>query len=282
MPKAIWLIVGGLISGLVLSQVYFVLGNENQNMAVLEQSAGDDLEQRLLVLEEQLLEQAEQHQRLEGLVDELLEGRWLGEPFDATEESQSDGESESSNDQAVALTPEQRQQQFRERAQQRQLSRSQRRVERLEGAGFPPDQAAWILEREEEIRLQNLDQQWERRRQNYLEDEQNGDPDNALRAELGEADYERYLEAMGRATKVYVSQIVGSSQASIAGFQAGDEIVRYNGERVFDFNDLNRANVKGEMGEPVVIDLIRNGSPIQLTVERGPLGIVGGRRRGRR
>ncbi len=282
MPKAIWLIVGGLISGLVLSQVYFVLGNENQNMAVLEQSAGDDLEQRLLVLEEQWLEQAEQHQRLEGLVDELLEGRWLGEPFDATEESQSDGESESSNDQAVALSPEQRQQQFRERAQQRQLSRSQRRVERLEGAGFPPDQAAWILEREEEIRLQNLDQQWERRRQNYLEDEQNGDPDNALRAELGEADYERYLEAMGRATKVYVSQIVGSSQASIAGFQAGDEIVRYNGERVFDFNDLNRANVKGEMGEPVVIDLIRNGSPIQLTVERGPLGIVGGRRRGRR
>ena len=118
------------------------------------------------------------------------------------------------------------------------------------------------------------------RRQEVLEEGQASS--NALREELGDDDYERYLQATGRRTSVYVGNVVANSQARAAGFQAGDEIIRYNGERVFSFNDLNMANVQGPLGEAVVVEILRDGVPMQLSLERGPLGIVGGRQRGNR
>ena len=102
---------------------------------------------------------------------------------------------------------------------------------------------------------------------------------DSLRAELGDAEYERYLDASGRSTNVAVSSVIESSPAQSAGLQPGDEIVRYDGERVFSMTDLTRQTMVGEPGETVVIDIMRNGNIMQVVMPRGPVGITGGRRR---
>ena len=101
---------------------------------------------------------------------------------------------------------------------------------------------------------------------------------DALRAELGDADYERYLEANQRSTSITISSVIESSPAQSVGLQSGDEIVRYDGERVFSMTDLTRQTMQGQAGENVVIDIMRNGLPMQVVVPRGPVGITGGRR----
>lgn len=159
---------------------------------------------------------------------------------------------------------------------------SQNRQQRLEEAGFGPDQAARIMRREQELRVQSLYDQWQERREDYLAREETANSTgNPLRDELGDQAYERYLEALGRSTSVPISNIMAGAPADSAGFQEGDELVRYNGQRVFDLNDLNELTVQGELGEPVVVDVLRDGNMLQLTLERGPLGIISrpGRRR---
>jgi len=88
---------------------------------------------------------------------------------------------------------------------------------------------------------------------------QSGD---ALREELGEADYERYLEANNRSTNVSVSSVIESSP-----------------QRVFSMTDLTRQTMVGEPGQNVAVDVMRNGNLVQVVMPRGPVGITGGRRR---
>ena len=99
-----------------------------------------------------------------------------------------------------------------------------------------------------------------------------------LREELGDADFERYLIANNRSTSVTVSSVIESSPAQSAGLQPGDEIVRYDGERVFSMSDLTRQTMDGTAGQTVVVDIMRNGNPMQIVLPRGPVGISGGRR----
>jgi S1-C subfamily serine protease len=99
---------------------------------------------------------------------------------------------------------------------------------------------------------------------------------NALRDELGDADYERYLEALNRPTSVGVRDVLASSPAEKAGLQPGDQVTAFGGKRVFDMSDLNRLVLEGEPGQMVAIDVLRDGQPVQLYVPRGPIGITGG------
>ena len=283
MLKIIAWTVSGLAAGFLIALATGLIGKNDADNNVSSESgtrysrADDSLEARIATLEIQLLEERIEREQLQDTLDNLLVDQWMNlgqtlEPEISPRQARRDDNENQS--------PAQRQEEFRARAEQRQANLQARRTQRLEEAGFPPEQAAWILQREEEMRLENLNAQWERRRQAFLEDDGNMQR-NPLRDEMGDADYERYLEATGRPTNVYVSNLVDNSQAKSAGFQTGDEIVRYNGQRVFNFNELNMVNVQGELGEPVIVDIVRDGVPMQLTVERGPLGIVGGRRRGR-
>jgi S1-C subfamily serine protease len=97
-----------------------------------------------------------------------------------------------------------------------------------------------------------------------------------LRAELGEQDYERFLTAQGRPTSVNVTGVLASSPAERAGLQAGDEIVAYDGKRVFDVGELNELTLTGTSGESVVVDVRRNGQNLQIVLPRGPIGVYGG------
>lgn len=155
------------------------------------------------------------------------------------------------------------------------------RAERLVAAGFLPSQADWILQREQELQMEALQERFDAERSGEPIDwmanrNQSGD---ALREELGEAEYERYLDANNRSTNVSVSSVIESSPAQVAGLQPGDEIFRYDGQRVFSMTDLTRQTMVGEPGQNVVVDVMRNGNLVQVVMPRGPVGITGGRRR---
>ena len=154
------------------------------------------------------------------------------------------------------------------------------RTERLIEAGFLPSQARMIVRRESELQMESLRARYEA--------ERSGDPveywrsrnvtSDALRAELGDAEYERYLVANDRSTNVTISSVIESSPAQSAGLQPGDEIVRYDGERIFNMTDLTRQTMDGTAGQNVVVDIMRDGTPMQIVMPRGPVGISGGRR----
>ena len=107
-------------------------------------------------------------------------------------------------------------------------------------------------------------------------------PNTALRAELGDAQFEQYLVANGRQTVVAVGTVFESSPAQRAGLQAGDQVTGYDGTRIFDVSDLNRQSMMGEPGGSVVVDFTRDGIPMQVVMPRGPLGVSAGRGRPRR
>ena len=102
-----------------------------------------------------------------------------------------------------------------------------------------------------------------------------------LRSDLGDADYEHYLQSMGQPTAVMVQEVLDSSPANRAGLQAGDQLVSYDGTRVFSMRELRAQVMLGQTGEDVVIDIMRDGMRMQLIVPRGPLGISGVGMRGR-
>ena len=138
-----------------------------------------------------------------------------------------------------------------------------------------------IVRRESELQMQSLQARYEA--------ERSGDPvdywrsrnasSETLRQELGDADYERYLTANDRSTTISVSSVIDSSPGQAAGLQPGDEIVRYDGERVFSMTDLTRQTMAGTAGQNIVVDIMRDGNPMQIVMPRGPVGITGGRRR---
>jgi membrane-associated protease RseP (regulator of RpoE activity) len=152
---------------------------------------------------------------------------------------------------------------------------------RLVEAGFSDDRAAWIVRRESELQMETMQAMYEFRRTGKRPEnfETIRDPDRALRAEIGDAEYERYLEASGRSTSVHVGSVIESSPGQRAGLLPGDEIVAYGGERVFNYNDLSMQTMAATPGQPVVVDVVRDGIPMQVVIEAGPIGISGSRGR---
>jgi serine protease Do len=97
-----------------------------------------------------------------------------------------------------------------------------------------------------------------------------------LRNELGDTDYAQYLEARGRTTSISVREVLKSSPAEIGGLMPGDEIVAYNGKRVFDMSELTALTYETEAGTTVPLEVMRDGRSIRIHVEAGPIGISGG------
>ena len=150
-------------------------------------------------------------------------------------------------------------------------------------AGLAPDRADWILRRESELRYESMQARFEARNsgteQGWFDAAVN--PESMLRAEIGDADYEMYLEGNNRPTSVSISNVMASSPGERAGLQAGDEIVNYDGQRVFSTWELVQQTMGGGGEGTVVVDLLRDGAPIQIVLPRGPIGVEVGRARGR-
>ncbi len=159
-------------------------------------------------------------------------------------------------------------------------SRSQDRATQLVFAGFSPSQAEAIALREAELQMAALQARYDAGQDGDMSTfyRSRGAIDESLRDELGEADYERYRTATGQSTTVAVSSVIDSSPAQRAGLQHGDRIVRYDGERVYGMSDLTQQTKEGTPGQQVMVDILRDGIPMQVVIPRGPLGISGGRR----
>lgn len=171
------------------------------------------------------------------------------------------------------------QERFATRFANRTDNGSNRRLNQLVEAGFSPDQAQHITERESELQLEALYAQYDAIRDGEPSGPlTNGfDPQDQLRQELGDASYERYLDATGQSTSIGVQRVMDGSPGQAAGLQTGDELIAYAGERVFNISDLNQLILEGAPGQPVVMDVLRDGQQIQLYVPRGPIGITSGR-----
>lgn len=166
----------------------------------------------------------------------------------------------------------------------RRVSRGGReggRAERLVAAGFSPERADWIVQRESRYRMAMLEARHEAQRTGNYEDynEIRAAEQQAFRDELGQAEYERYLEGTGRPTSVVVTGVMDTSPAQRAGLQPGDRIVSYGGLRIYSMSELNRATLAGSPGETVYLQIEREGMPMQVAIPRGPVGITGSGRR---
>jgi hypothetical protein len=226
-----------------------------ERIRALEVAVSEEREARQLLEEELLLLFAE--------IERLEEGRDQ-RAEDREERGRTDSE-------AVA-----RFQQFRG-----ERSATDRRDEMID-AGLSPDRVDWILQRESEIRFESIQARFDARNSDEPQDpfDPSLNPEAMLRAEIGDTEYEMYLEANGRPTSVGISTVMASSPGERAGLQPGDEIVSYNGQRIFSTSELLQQTMTGGEGN-VVVDVMRDGAPMQLVLPRGPIGVEIGRNRGR-
>jgi hypothetical protein len=162
-------------------------------------------------------------------------------------------------------------------ARMRELQR-ERQLDRLVRAGFTRERAEWIERRTQELEVQAMEAQYDAQRKG--QQGRGVDTQGALRKEIGDAEYEKYLTAMNRPTHVQVIDVLASSAAERSGLQAGDQIVSYGGTRVFEMSELNALTRQGNPGESVTVEVQRNGQTVQVQVPRGVLGVQGGGGRG--
>ena len=227
-----------------------------ERIAALEQAVSGEREARL-VLEEQL----------HGLYAEL-------ERFDSpemTELLRTLAENSEAREQARI------QQAGRRDRGARMRDRTEMRIGQLVAGGFTEDRARQILEFEDETRMAALQAEYEAQRNGESFDrwEWASNYQASLRERLGDADFEKYLTAQGGQASVTVREVIGSSPANRAGLRPGDQILSYDGKRVFGMNDLRSMAFSGDSGEDVVVDIERNGQRMQLVLPRGPMGITG-------
>jgi hypothetical protein len=162
-------------------------------------------------------------------------------------------------------------------------AREQRQIERFIDSGLTMERAQYIMQREDEIAMEVLQARYEATQSGAdAAVIANLSTSQMMRDDLGDADYEKYLTALGRPTTINVRDVLTNSPAQAAGLAPGDEIVGYDGKRVFDMNELTGLTYEAGPGGTVAIDVIRDGQPMQLYVERGPIGVSGGGRSIRR
>jgi C-terminal processing protease CtpA/Prc len=218
-------------------------------------------EKRILALEQALMQEQQARQFLEDemlmLREEIEERR--ADPVEAEEQS--------------VAAREARREAFMARRFGNDSTQGQ--LDRLIDAGFAPDQAAWIVQREAEMQMERLQARYEAMRSQDNPRFFGSTFDTEMRAELGEAAYERYLAANGRPTAIRIGNVIPNSPAQAAGLQPGDQIVRYDGERVFSMMDVAGHIMQNEAEGNVVVDIERDGVAMQLVVPRGPLGVMG-------
>jgi hypothetical protein len=166
--------------------------------------------------------------------------------------------------------------------QSRDEQRAASRRDSMLAAGLSADRVEHILRLEDELQYQAMQARFEARNSDAPQDpfDPGYNPEAMLRAEIGDADYEMYLAASGRSTSVPVGNVLASSPGARVGLRAGDEIVAYDGQRVFSGRDLMQQTMTGGEGS-VVVDVMRDGTTLQVVLPRGPIGIEIGRFRRR-
>ena len=154
---------------------------------------------------------------------------------------------------------------------------AQMRMTQLVDGGFTEARASQILALEDQVRMEVLQAEYEAQRDgtDFNPWSQAYNAQASLREKLGDADFENYLLAQGGQSTITVREVIGSSPANRAGLRPGDQIVSYDGSRVFSMAELRSKAFDGNPGEDVVVDIERDGQRMQLVLPRGPMGISG-------
>lgn len=271
---AVFLLIG-LIAGFAIATLSG--RNEPDGPDVPDAFFSDSgLAERVARLEASLEDERFARLELEAQLAEFRQMAEQGQPFDSGPENRAGAGTETTEEIADSgqqeAGPPARLQRFRRNDP---VAMAERFVE----AGLSAERANYIVQRTEELRLEALQARYDAARDgSATPGAAVRDVNATLRAELGDADYERYLTALGRPVDVRVASVLASSPAAQAGFLDGDRIVGYAGQRVYDMAEITELTLEGEPGESVVIDIIRDGQPMQLYLPRGPLGITGGGR----
>jgi hypothetical protein len=155
--------------------------------------------------------------------------------------------------------------------------------ERLAAAGFTPQQLESIQMLQAEAQMGQIELDDRARREGWIntpryvqESQDLSTGATVIRNALGDELYDRYLFASGLPNRIAVGSIIETSPAQRAGFQSGDVVVRYGGEKVYSTQQLVNLRSSGERGEPVTVEILRNGQILQLTMPRGPMGVSTG------
>lgn len=273
MPRVIAAIAISLIAGFALGALMTSDApmSEGESAPAVDGAAAAPLAERILSLEQLIAEERAARLELAGRVQDLLDD--IGR--DDVTESPGAAESSAENGEREAG----RSGNFRRSRDFASMVRNfeDRRLQGLMAGGFSEDEARRVLQRESEVEYQAMQLAWEAQREGAPLDQLAAlsDPQSLLRADLGDTDYERFLEAQGQPTSVQITRVLNGSPGSQAGLQPGDQIVSYDGERVFTVNDMRDLTLQGAAGEDIVIEIDREGVRMQLNVPRGPVGITG-------
>lgn len=147
-------------------------------------------------------------------------------------------------------------------------------------AGISEEMAAEMVRHRNDLELRKLELRDRASREGYLSSRRYMRELSALvademslREELGDDTYDRYLYVNGQPNRVKVTSVMLGSAAELAGMKDGDLILTYAQHRVFEWSELKRDTSKGELGEYVNVDILRDGELMSLWVPRGPLGV---------
>lgn len=181
--------------------------------------------------------------------------------------------------------------QYRQRHSNRAVDRFQRQREHqirtLTQAGFSPERAAYIVDRQEWVHYEQMQLSYEYR---FLKDKSSkaaralqekihtySNPRRVLEQELSSEEFDQYLKAYGGRTEFQIGDLLESAPAYQAGLRPGDKIIRYNKQRVFHMGDLRSQVYQVAPGENVAVEIQRDGSSSTETIyiPAGPLGIRG-------
>lgn len=156
----------------------------------------------------------------------------------------------------------------------------------LRTAGVPEGRVDWLLDLSDSISLEGLQAEHEALRGSDLDDSRARRFEarrasreaatarlSQLRGEHGEPLYDWLLYMDGQDNRVEVSTVMRESNAERGGLEPGDVILSYNDERVYRAPELREATQRGELGETVRLEVLRDGRTETIRLERGPMGV---------
>ena len=148
----------------------------------------------------------------------------------------------------------------------------------LVAAGIDPRAAQDLRGRWEGVEMEKIRLGDRARREGWAGTAQHGQElralDDELRQELSQAEYDRYLYATGKANRARVTDVIGRSPADDAGFEPGDTFLSYDGDRVFSIEEIRDRATRSRPGDPIRVEVLRDGERLSLNVPGGPLGLM--------
>lgn len=95
---------------------------------------------------------------------------------------------------------------------------------------------------------------------------------DAAREELGDEGYDAMLFASGQRNRVLLQNVLETSPGWEAGLRPGDQLISYDGERVFTPNQLKTMTRQGHPDQLIEVRVLRDGELERVFVPSGPMG----------